>query len=190
MKILITGKNINIGDALRGHTESKVKDLTEKYSVDPVECAVVVSKDAKHAICCQIDMHLGREVFVRVHADSDDAHFSVDDAVEKLEKQLRRHKNRLVDHHKKKGIQLDTIPAQQYVISHNSEDDNAGDDLAPLIIAEQESTILSLSVSEAVMRMDLGDMNALMFLNNKENRINVVYRRPDGNIGWIDPVQR
>lgn len=111
-----------------------------------------------------------------------------DQAAEHLAKRLRRHKRRLRDHHKQQS--LETQPADHYVLAATKDDDEpAGEGAAgqPTVIAEMKAEIPTLTVSEAVMRLDLADSGALMFVNRAHGGLNMVYRRPDGNVGWIDP---
>src|SRR5690606_6570969 len=99
MQVSITGKKIDIGDALRSHTEMKVRDLIQKYDIEPIEANIVIEKDGHHKdgtyLNCGIDLHLGRGVFVRSHANSDDAYVCVDSAIETLETRIRKHKGKI-----------------------------------------------------------------------------------------------
>ncbi len=190
MQTLITGKKIDIGEALRTHTEEKMRELVDKYSLTPVECSVVIEKTAEHEVRSDFDLHLGRDVHVRAHASSDDAHFSVDNAIHTLEKRIRKHKSRLIDHQKKKDMDLQKRSAQQYILNPMVAESNAaGSETYPLIIAEVKTQISRMTVGEAVMTMDLGDQQAIIFHNDAHGRLNVVYKRADGNIGWIDPTE-
>lgn len=190
MQIQITGKKIDIGESLRVHAEGKLKELVEKYSLDPLESSLVITKSG-HTVRSEFDIHLGREVYLRAHADADDAHFSVDNAIQVLEKRIRKHKSRLLDHQKKRDVDFQKGPALQYVLNSSEDEDNsrnAGDKF-PLIIAETKMDIPHLTVGEAVMHMDLADQQAVIFHNEAHGRLNVVYRRADGNIGWVDPTE-
>lgn len=188
MQVLISGKNINIGQSLQATIEQKAQEISQKYSLAPIDCTVILSKDSNN-VRCAINYHLSRNVNVRSTEDSDDAIISVDMAFHSLENRLRRHKKRLVDHHKKHDVNFEKTPARQYVLAAE-QDNNSEIEIPenPLIIAEMKTHIPSLSVGEAVMHMDLSDVPAMIFHNNKqEDLINIVYRRPDGNIGWISP---
>jgi hypothetical protein len=133
-----------------------------------------------------ISVHPIRGVLAKGSASADDAYAAFDAAVERIAKQLRRYKTRLNDHHKGRGSE-ESIPAQQYVIAAETEEEELPEQGQPVIIAELPTEIGTMSVSEAVMRMDLADVSALMFRNRANGGLNVVYRRTDGNIGWIDP---
>ncbi len=184
MQTMITGKKIQVGEALRVQAEDKVRDISQKYALNPLECAATFSKDGP-MIKCEIEMHLGRGVKVRASEETDDAYLSLEQAIETFEKRLRRHKSKIVDHNKKRDVKYEKSPALQYVIESQGEQEAEGDN--PLIIAEVKTEIPSLTVSEAVMHLDLSDAQAMLFNNVAHDQLNVVYRRQDGNIGWIAP---
>lgn len=186
MQLQITGKKIEIGEALRQHTQDKFNDMAKKYGLNPLEYSATFSKDG-NLIRCDLEMHLGRGVYVRAYEETDDAYLSLDQAVKTFEKRLQRHKKRLVDHHKKKDVAYEKMTGFQYVINPENEKETKEDQ--PLIIAEMKTDIPSLTVSEAVMHLDLSDAQAILFKNEAHNQLNVVYRRSDGNIGWIAPTQ-
>ena len=184
MQVLITGKKIEIGEALRAQSEEKVNFVAKKYGLSPLESTVTFSK-AGHTIRCDIEMHLGRGIYVRSNQETLDAYLSLEQAIETFEKRLRRHKKKLVDHYKKRDVDYEKAPALQSVINAQGEQEIEGDN--PLIIAEIKTEIPTLTVSEAVMHLDLSDDLAILFNNVAHNQLNVVYRRADGNIGWISP---
>lgn len=185
MKTQITGKKIEVGEALRTQTENKVQEIVKKYALAPLESSVTYTKD-NHTIRCDIEMHLGREIYVRSHQETLDAYLSLEQAIETFEKRLRRHKKRLIDHYKKRDINYEKISGSQYVINAQEEQPAEADN--PLIIAEMQTEIPTLTVSDAVMHLDLSDAPAILFNNEARKQLNVVYRRSDGNIGWIAPA--
>jgi ribosomal subunit interface protein len=187
MKINISGKNLNLGESLREYALDKIGEATDKYFAGPVSGKVVIEKLRGDFItACSLHLHSGLNVQTSAHAH--DAYVSVDESVEKLDKQLRRYKRRLKNHHHSEQASLPGVVAVDYTIGSAGEDaDEAAEGSAP-VIAEEETTVPSLSVSDAVMRMDLSGELFLIFRNAKHDRINIVYRRADGNIGWIDPV--
>jgi len=185
MKFIITGKKLDIGESLRDHTSAKVEEIASKYSLEPIECSVVITKDG-YLIKSDFDLHLGKGVNVRTHAEAEDPYVSVDGAIDTLEKQLRKYKRRITDHHKKRDVDFVKTSAQQYVIDVNAEEQETD---APVIIAEMNTDIPTLSVSEAVMHMDLSNNNAMLFNNGANGKINLIYKRSDGNIGWVDPSE-
>lgn len=186
MQVQITGKKIEVGEALRHQADEKVQDISKKYDLNPLESSVTFSRNGPK-IRCDIEMHLGRGVYVRAYYDTDDAYVSLEQAIETFEKRLRRYKKKLIDHTKKRDVTYQKAPAFQYVINPESEKESAQDN--PLIIAEMKTEIPSLTVSEAVMHLDLADAQAMLFNNVAHDQLNVVYRRADGNIGWISPSQ-
>jgi ribosomal subunit interface protein len=184
MQILITGKKIEIGEALRAQSEEKTGYIAKKYGLSPLETTVTYSKEGIN-IRCDVEMHLGRGVYVRAHQETGDAYLSLEQAVETFEKRIRRHKKKLIDHYKKHDVFYEKAPALQAVI--NTQTDQEVEEDNPLVIAEMKTEIPSLTVSEAVMHLDLSDSQAILFNNIAHNQLNVVYRRTDGNIGWISP---
>jgi len=190
MHITVTGKQIDVGDALRRHTQAAVEDIAEKYFGNALEAHVVFSREA-HLIQCDLQVHVGRGILVRSEADANEAYAAFDIAAERIDKRLRRYKRRLRDHHAqdKQRERAETL-GRTYVLQPG-EDETApplkAEHPQPIVIAEMETPIPQLSVSEAVMRLDLADLPALMFRNSARGTLNVIYRRRDGNIGWIDP---
>ncbi len=184
MQVQITGKKIEISEALRTLTENKIQEVAEKYALTPLECSVTFSKDG-HMIKCDIEMHLGREIYVRAHTETLDAYLSIEQAVETFEKRLRRHKKRLIDHYKKRDTKYEKVSGSRYVINALTNQEVETDN--PLVIAEVKTDIPTLTVSDAVMHLDLSDSQAILFKNEARDQLNVVYRRSDGNIGWIAP---
>jgi ribosomal subunit interface protein len=182
MSIVITGKNIEVGEALKAHIEDLVRGVAGRYfSNDVIESHVILSKET-HLFLVDLSVHVSKHFIVRTHGEDNDAHHAVSLAIEKMENRIKKYKSRLRDS-KRHISREDLLPAQQYIV--NTEEDKGED--TPVIIAEMSSEIPTLSVSEAVMRMDLGEAPVLMFKNAKHGQLNVVYKRSDGNIGWIDP---
>ena len=190
MHITVTGKQIDVGDALRGHTQAALEDIAEKYFSNALEAHVVFSREA-HLIQCDLHVHVGRGILVRSEADAGEAYAAFDIAAERIDKRLRRYKRRLRDHHAHQKERERAEPAGRTYVLQPSDDETAApandEPQQPMVIAEMETPIPALSVSEAVMRLDLADLPALMFRNSARGTLNVIYRRRDGNIGWIDP---
>lgn len=190
MHITVTGKQIDVGDALRRHTQAAIEDIAEKYFGNALEAHVVFSREA-HLIQCDLQVHVGRGILVRSEADANEAYAAFDIAAERIDKRLRRYKRRLRDHHAhEKERERAEAPGRTYVLQSGDHEDAPppGDEHPQaMVIAEMETPIPQLSVSEAVMRLDLADLPALMFRNSARGTLNVIYRRRDGNIGWIDP---
>ena len=203
MKVTVSGKQVEIGDAFPAHAESHLDAVVEKYFDNSIDSNVTVSR-AGSGLRIDISVHPGRGILVQSHGEGATAHAAFDLALERIAKRLRRYKRRLRDHNRKEKSEAKRNPrnAQQYVIAPPADEEEAeqdsgegsGQDLGltelgdnPVIIAETTAELETLSVSEAVMRLDLSDRSAMVFLNAGNGRVNVVYLRRDGNIGWIDP---
>ena len=186
MDISVRGKNLDVGDALRTHAEGHLGNVVGKYFNHAIDATVVFSREGQ-SMSTDISVHPGpRGLVVQSSAEAADAYAAFDGALERVGKQLRRYTRRLANHHKARP--QDTLAAQQYVIQPDDENEEIPEDAQPAIIAEMETHVATLTVSEAVMRMDLGDLPVVMFTNSANGVLNVVYRRADGNIGWIDPA--
>lgn len=185
MEISVIGKNLNVGDALREHVETNLKADVKKYFDRALHSTVTLSREA-HKFRAEISVHAGRGMVMQGGGSADDPHTAFDGALERIAKQLRRYKRRLRDHHKGRDGEA-VLAAQQYVLAPEAEDSEVEPDAKPVVIAEMAAEIDTLTVSEAVMRMDLADSSVMMFRNRAHGGLNVVYRRADGNIGWIDP---
>ena len=185
MDISVKGRNLDVGEALRGHVEDHLNNTVTKYFRQALDANVVFSREGRQ-LRANISVHPGpRGVVVQGGSQSNDPYAAFDGALERIAKQLRRYTRRLADHHK--GHSKETLPALQYVIKPDHEDEEVAADAQPVIIAEMPEEIATLSVSEAVMRMDLADLPAMMFRNIAHGGLNMIYRRADGNIGWVDP---
>ena len=184
MQLSVKGKQVDIGEALRSHIEDHLPTAVEKYFDNSTDAHVIVSKESND-FTVDIQVHVGKRVMVQSSGKSNDAYGAFEESLEHCAKRLRRYKRRLKDH---KGKGVDTLPAQQYVLQPELED--AQDEPEqPIIVAEMPTEIETLSVGEAVMRMDLASLPALLFRSSKHGGLNLVYQRQDGNIGWVDPQQ-
>ena len=195
MQLTVTGKQTEIGAALRHHVEASLGAILGKYFKTAIEAHAVVSKEA-HLSCAEISIHIGRGIVVNAHAAASEAYAAFDAAAERLAKQLRRYKRRLRDHHAKGREPAGASErAMDYVLAPIGDDEGAegaeaetdGVNGAPAVIAEMITELPSLTVGEAAMRMDLAEAPVLLFRNRSHGELNLVYRRADGNIGWIDP---
>ena len=188
MRYTISGKHIDVGDALTTHVKTELGETLDKYSQRPTDASVTFSKDA-HQFLCDTVVHLSTGLTVQARGSANDNIYAAFEACrEKMDKQLRRYKRRLKDHHKDHAEPVVFGQADSYVLA--AEDDDAesqGGSLEPIIIAEMESRVPTLSVGDAVMQMELSGTPLLVFRNEKHGGVNVVHRRDDGNVGWIDP---
>jgi ribosomal subunit interface protein len=187
MKTTITGKHLDIGEALKSHIEKSVSEMIAKYFGDALEVHVNLSKGPAHNFETELSFHISRHFIVRAHAEDPDPYRSVDLALTKLDKRTQKYKTRLRESRRQDGaLEKELAPALSYILNAETEDN--GLDPTPLIIAEMASTVPTVCVSDAVMHMDLLEQQAILFRNVNSGRMNVVFRRQDGNIGWIDPV--
>lgn len=185
MQIKITGKNLDVGDALRAHVEERLSQLRQKYFESTVYGHVTIAK-LRSNFQTDCTLHLATGLLLQAHGEAADAHLSFDAAAQHLEKQLKRYKQRLKDHHKTRRQPVRQEQAMSYVISAAPEQEAEPADLNPVVIAESATSVPELSVGEAVMQLDISTVSFVMFRNGAHGALNVVYRRPDGNIGWVD----
>ncbi|PWJ21782.1 ribosome hibernation-promoting factor, HPF/YfiA family [Jannaschia seohaensis] len=186
MRYQITGKQIDIGEALQTHVKTELGTVVEKYAGRPTDAQVTFSKSA-HEHVCEATVHLSTGLTATATGKATEIYAAFDAASEKLDKQLRRYKRRLKNHHQERSQPVEVSGAASYILAPEPEDSES-DDLQPIIIAEMETRIPALSVGEAVMQMELAGAPVLVFKNEKGGGLNVVYRRDDGNVGWIDPT--
>jgi ribosomal subunit interface protein len=193
MQITVSGKQVELSDALRTRVSTQLETIAGKYFDHALEAHVTFSR-ARSFFTCDINVHAGRGLQLRGEGEAADAHAAFDDASEHIAKRLRRYRRRVNDHARDLAQRARPEAARQFILR---ETDNAGDAAAPegrdlteayaTVIAETDLEIATLSVGEAVMRMDLADQMVMMFRNTASGVLNVVYRRSDGHIGWIDP---
>lgn len=187
MQLSIHGKQMDLGDALRGHISNKLEDINQKYFNRAIEAIVTLSPEGHAFVKTHISIRVGKDIMMMADAQDTDAYGSFDAAAEKVAKQLRRYKKRLRDHHER--LEEDVFTKAQHSVIESSpievEEDN--DNHEPVVVADMITNIQTMSVSEAVMRLDISGENAMLFRNAQHNGLNLVYRRKDGNIGWVDP---
>lgn len=187
MRYQISGKQIDIGAALQTHVQTELGEAVSKYAQRPTDALVVFSKSG-HEFVCEATVHLSTGLTAQAKAHQNEIYAAFDACCEKMEKQLRRYKRRLKDHHKDRSEPVEISGASSYILASQDEsEDQEPETLQPIIVAEMETKIPSLSVGEAVMQMELAGSPVLVFRNEGKTGLNVVYRRDDGNIGWIDP---
>jgi ribosomal subunit interface protein len=192
MEITVSGKQVELSDALRVRVAEHLDNIAGKYFDHAQEAQVTFSR-ARSFFTCDINVHAGRGLTLRGEGEAADAHAAFDDAAEHIAKRLRRYRRRVNDHARDLAHRERPEAARQYVLSQDEDGKKPdGDDAAAAyatVIAETVTEISLLSVGEAVMRMDLADQTVLMFRNSASGELNVVYRRADGHIGWIDPAR-
>lgn len=188
MQLTIKGKQLDVGDSLRHHVEENFNDTVDKYFSTPVDAHVTFSREA-HLFHADIVVHAGRGIVLQSAVSATDPYVAFDEASAKMGQRLRRHKNRLRDYHKHEAPPTDMVMANYNVLNGTAETEAGEEAGNPVVVAEMTTPIAMLTVSEAVMRLDLGDLPALMFRNRSHGQLNMIYRRADGHIGWVDPAQ-
>jgi ribosomal subunit interface protein len=194
MQITVSGKQVELSDALRTRVATHLDLITGKYFDAAQEASVTFSR-ARSFFTCDINVHAGRGLTLRGEGEAADANSAFDDAAEHIAKRLRRYRRRVNDHARDLANRARPEAGRQYVLRQEEETVMEAPPATPphtfaTVIAESQTEISTLSVSEAVMRMDLADQTVMMFRNSGNAELNVIYRRPDGNIGWIDPAGR
>ncbi|MEM0936445.1 MAG: ribosome-associated translation inhibitor RaiA [Pseudomonadota bacterium] len=191
MRYQISGHQIDIGDALSAHVKDELGTAVAKYAERPTDATVIFGR-AAHEFTCEAVVHLSTGLTAQAKAHATEIYAAFDKCAEKMEKQLRRYKRRLKDHHRERKEPVESSTAPSYILAtteeHESEHEPSS--LQPMIIAEMETRVPALSVGEAVMQMELAGAPILVFRNDRHDGVNVVYRRDDGNIGWIDPKSK
>ena len=187
MRYQISGKQIDIGEALQTHVKLELDAIVQKYAERPTDALVVFSRSG-HEHVCEAVVHLSTGLTAQAKGHETEIYAAFDACAAKMEKQLRRYKRRLKDHHKDRTEPVELFGASSYILASEGDTEVAEPEtLQPMIVAEMETKIQSLSVGEAVMQMELAGAPVLVFRNQSKDGLNVVYRRDDGNIGWIDP---
>lgn len=200
MQITVSGKQLDLSDALRHRVSTMLDTISRKYFGDALEAQVTFSR-ARSFFTCDINMHAGRGLTLRGEGEAADANGAFDDAAEHIAKRLRRYRRRVNEHARDLAQRSEpdiSEPAQHYILRQQDDSDMVADGEAEptglpanhfaTVVAENPAIIVKLTVGEAVMRMDLADQPVVMFRNAVTGQFNVVYRRQDGHIGWIDPA--
>ena len=194
MQIKVSGKQVDLSDALRTRVAQQLDTIAAKYFDHALEAQVTFSR-ARSFFTCDINLHAGRGLTLRGEGEAADAHGAFDDASEHIAKRLRRYRRRVNEHARDLAQRERPQAARQYILRQEDETDRPGEGdgaaqatVYATVIAEQPAEISTLSVSDAVMQMDLADQQVMMFRNSTTGELNVIYRRSDGHIGWIDPT--
>ena len=192
MQVQVTGKHVDVGEALRTRVADELSTSIEKYFDRGGGADVVVSREgAAFKVDCAVTLASGQQL--TTHGLGVDAHLAFDAALEKMAKRIRRYKNRIKSHRNQAVAKQQTESAAYFVIQGEVLDEDDGEELngqafpEPMIIDETEKQVRSMTVSMAVMELDLTEAQTIVFRNAAHGGLSVVYRRPDGNIGWIDP---
>jgi ribosomal subunit interface protein len=185
MEIRVSGHQVDTGAALQTHAEERLAAIVDKYFARAISSQVTFSRAPQQAFGCDIVTHLSPGLVLKGSATAQDAHIAFDQAADKIDKQLRRYKRRIKDRHDQVAHSQSQEDAA-YVLFQD-ESDNEEPSTAPVIIAETRVDVPEATVSDAVMMLDLRNTAALLFKNAGTGRHNMVYRRGDGSIGWVEP---
>lgn len=189
MDVQISGKGIDLGEALQTHVSDRMETGIHKYFGRPAEAQVTFAREGSK-IRCESTTHLASGVFLTAAGLAQDAYSAFDDSMDRLEKRVRRYKRRLKNHHNASKPPLPAETASSYVLKPLDADEEGdaeiSDDPQPVIVAENTTKLRSMTVGSAVLQLDLADDPVVMFKNAGNDAVNIVFRRSDGNIGWID----
>jgi ribosomal subunit interface protein len=185
MSLRISGKNLDIGDAFRTHVDSRIGEALRKYFDGGFTGHVTLEREGS-GFRTDCAVHLDTGIVLQAEGRAQEAHQSLDKAADRIDKQLRRYKGRLKAHHASR--RPEPTPAASYVIAMPDEEEEVGPDYNPTVIAEETTSLETMTVGAAVMAMDLADTQVVVFRHAGHGGVNVVYRRRDGHIGWIDPT--
>lgn len=194
MDIRVSGHQIETGEALQQHASDRLNAIVDKYFSRALSSHITFGKAPAGAFRCDIVTHVTQGLILKGAGIAQDAHIALDQAAEKVDKQLRRYKRRIKDRHEQAAYALKTEEAAYTVedaaytvfVEPDTEDEEITVD-APVIIAETRVDVPEATVSDAVMMLDLRNTNALLFKNAGTGTHNMVYRRGDGSIGWVEP---
>jgi ribosomal subunit interface protein len=186
MHISIKGKQLDVGDSLRSHVETTLTDMIGKYFASALEAHVTLTKDA-HLYRAELTVHPTRGHIIAASANGNEPYPAFDEAARTMGKRLQRYRSKLQDRHgAERTAAAETLAARSVTLDAQAE--TATDHHEPMVVADVEAPIHFLTVSEAVMMLELEDLPALMFTNKAHGGLNMVYRRTDGNIGWVNPA--
>lgn len=182
MSLIVSGKHMNVGDALTSRIEERIEEAVSKYFGNGYSGQITLEKEGNWYDCDCV-VHLDSGMVLQASAKSTDPTSSFEDAADKIEKRLRRYKRRLKDH-QTNGIAKEAFYS---VVEQPAQEEEVPEDYNPVVIAESTTAVNTQSVAQAVVQLDLTDHPVVVFKNAANGEINVVYRRGDGNIGWVDP---
>ena len=194
MRVQVAGRQLDVGEALRNRIETELEAGIVKYFGRPTDGTVTVGKTA---VGFEVDcvVHLASGMTLQSQGEAADAYAAFDSALTKLEKRVRRYKRRLKNHHADNKSPLPAEDAAAYVLAPLNGDEDAAPDAVeitggedrPLVIAETKIPVRTMTVSMAVLQLEVAEAPALLFRNAAHGGLNMVYRRADGNVGWVDP---
>lgn len=187
MQIQVVSKGIDVSEALREEILGRVEEGVTKYFSREGEAHVAISREGG-GFRVDCSLHLPSGILLNAQGEAEDAYKAAEMAIQRLEKRLRRYKRKLKDHHTHNGSGREAVDVASYVLASTEDEEELPADFSPLVIAETSAKIRTLTVGMAVMELDLTEAPVVLFKNAANGGVNVVYRRADGNVGWIDPA--
>jgi len=191
MQIQVVSKGIDVSEVLRERIQARVEDAIEKFAHRPGEAFIVIEREG-HGFRVDCSVHLSSGMILQSRGTDNDAYKAAESALDKMEKRLRRYKRKLTDHRASRGEGRAAahMVLQSRALDEDTTDDDAdakGEVVEPVIVAESTTDVPNLTVGMAVYELELANAPVLVFRNAAHDAVNIVYRRPDGHIGWIDP---
>lgn len=186
MEIIVSGRQVAIGQAFQEYATERLRALADKYFARALDAQVTLAHGAHgHGFHVDCAMHVRQGVSLKADGSASDANAALDNAVLRIEKQLRRYKRRLKNHHNEPLKEINVASVNGYIVQHMPEAEDVPEQ-GPIIIAETKVDVPEVSVSDAVMLMDLAHAPALLFRDAATRHYAMVYHRSDGNIGWVE----
>ena len=190
MEIRVAGHQVDTGEALRRHVSDRINAMADRYFSRAVAANVTFGRGPHDAFSCDIVAPVSQGVVLKASNNAQDAHIAFDGAADKIERQLKRYVGRLRERRAPDAVDADLSPPDDAAYRVFAANDEAPEPSSPAIVAETRVDIPDASVSDAVMMLDLRNTNALMFRNSASGDFNMVYRRDDGTIGWVEPSSK
>ena len=184
MQVTVKGMHLDVGDALRSHVEENLTHAAQKYFSNPIDATVIFTKEKNHRFKANISIRVSKGAVLEAQFEADDPYPAFDEAARRVAKRLGKYKDKLRDHHRDEDT-VDLHLAAYTTFESNENEAEGGTE--PAVIAELEMPVQTLAVADAVMHLELRELPALLFKNPAHGGYNLVYRRKDGNIGWVDP---
>ncbi|MCY4503764.1 MAG: ribosome-associated translation inhibitor RaiA [Alphaproteobacteria bacterium] len=186
MRISVSSKQFDVSQGLADRVRASLEHSVARYFDRAIDAQIAFSKQGA-GVRADVSVHAGRGLTVQTHGQAVDPWLAFGEAEEKVAKRLRRHKRRLRNHHRREETEFDRWSVAHRILDEPEGVGEEAPEESPAIIAEMTDDVLTLSVGEAVMHMDFGGRPALLFRNAAHGGLNMIYRRADGNVGWVDP---
>ena len=187
MTLRVSGKQVDVGDSLRSYAEDRVAETVSKYFDGNFNGHMTLEKEGI-GFKSDLVIHLDSGMVMQASGSDVDPQRSFENSVEHIDKRLRRYKRRLKSHRTERGMGGEAIEAAYGVIQNPDTHEEIPEDFTPVVIAESTSPVRTMTVGDAVMALDMTDAPVVVFRNAGDDGINVVYKRKDGHVGWVNPT--